>query len=260
MEYVANHKKTKRPALDINVPLFTKVTRECRNTYRNIYRKLKFFWQQCNLLGRGQFTVAARTELLNKIEEKSGLITLETASPNSLAELQQILKRFPEREEVEERFPNAKVLLLGHAVDMNMLQMKAFGSGWCSGNLHLLNPPVKSPSQIRHWFLGNEILSLARSLATEYGGTVLTGACDRICHGNPNQNRLDTVKEISTEHDLYRLPDVVLINAGDYERVFGIDVPFNRFFKKLPEDKVDKWLEYNGIYKDEQRWLHYLDE
>jgi hypothetical protein len=260
MEYVANNKKTRQPALDLNVPFFVKVARECRNTYRNIYRKLKFFWQQFNFWGSGQFTVAARVELLNKIEAKSGLITLETASPNSLLELQQILKRFPEREEVRQRFPNAKVLLLGHAVDMNMLQMKAFGSGWCSGNLHLLNPPVKFPKRARHWFLGNEILSLARSLAIEHNGTVLTGACDRICHGNPHQNRLDTVKEISPERELYRLPDVVLINAGDYERVFGIDVPFNRFFKKLPEDKVDKWLEYNGLYKDEQRWLHYFDE
>ncbi|MDD2814440.1 MAG: hypothetical protein PHP00_01705 [Thiotrichaceae bacterium] len=260
MEYVANNKKTKRPALDMNVPLFIKVNRECRNTYRNVYRKLKFFWQQCNLFRSGQFTVVARAEILSQIEEKSGLITLETASPNSLVELQQILRKFPEREEVQQRFPRARVLLLGHAVDMNILQMKAFGSGWCSGNLNLLNPPVKSPRRDTHWFLGNEILSLARSLAAEYGGTVLTGACDRICHGNPHQNRLDTVKEVSTEHNLYRLPDVVLINAGDYERVFDVNVPVGRFFKILSEEKVDKWLEYNGLYKDEQRWLHYIED
>lgn len=260
MEYIANNKKTRRPSLDANASLLIRCTRECRNVYRNVYRKLKFFWQQCNLFRDGQFTLLARAEVLAQIEEKSGLITLETASPNSLLELQQILKHFPAQEEVQRRFPHAKVLLLGHAVDMNMLQMKAFGSGWCSGNLNLLNPPVKPLNRETHWFLGDEILSLARRLSLEHGGTVLTGACDRICHGNPHQNRLDTVKEVSTEQALYRLPDVVLINAGDYEHVFDRDVPINRFFKKLPEDQIDNWLEYNGLYKDERRWLHYLDK
>lgn len=241
--------------------LFIKTRRKLKDSIRNGYRKLKFFWLQSNFWQGREVTAQARLEILNKIEAHSGLRTLETASPNSLKELQYILDRCPERENVLQRFPRAKVLLLGHAVDIKCFRMEAFGVGWRSGNLDLLNPPVKPAHKRPHWFLGDEILPLAHQLAEEYQGTVLTAACDRIAHGNPHQNRLDTVKEIAADQALYRLPDIVLINSGDYEDVFNVDVPFKKFFKILSEKKgeVDIWLKHNGLYRDENRWLHYID-
>jgi hypothetical protein len=254
--------QTRQPAFDVSasIPFFAYFKRKAKNSYRILYRKIKFFWHQSNFWAGRQVTAKARFAMLQQIEEKSGLVAVETASPNSLYELEHILENIPNRSEIGARFPHARVLLLGHAVDVNLFQMRAFGDGWCSGNLHCLNPPVKPASKHYHWWIGNEIFSLARQLAHKHGGTVLTGACDQICHGNPHQNRLDTVKEISAESVLYRLPDVVLINSGDYERVFNIDLPTKKFFKVLSESKgeVNTWLHINGLYKDENRNLHHL--